>query len=71
MNSDMYNKAKEAIIEKWVTICKTSFLDEVMKWRIKYLEHRFSEPDQFFVKKKLIIAKHMKSKDNIYFDWKG
>jgi hypothetical protein len=45
MNSDMYSKAKEAIIEKWVTICKTSFLDEVMKWRIKYLEHRFSVKD--------------------------
>jgi DNA-binding GntR family transcriptional regulator len=34
LKSKMYNEAKEAIIEKWLTYCKNRYVDQVMQWRL-------------------------------------
>lgn len=30
MNSDFYPTARDAVIDKWLTLCKFEFVDEVM-----------------------------------------
>jgi hypothetical protein len=51
MESPFYCQAKEAVILKWMTYCKTKFLDDLMQWRMSFLKFkRLGKADRLFVK---------------------
>jgi len=42
INDPFFNNAKIAVLEKWMTLCKNQFIDEIMQWRLRYLTCRFT-----------------------------
>ena len=42
-NTTIFAAAQEAIITKWMTYCKNQFIDDIMLWRLAYLNYRFNE----------------------------
>lgn len=57
MQSDFWDKAKKAVQEKYITICKNMYLDKVMKWRLKYLSCKFTHKDNVVIKIRLGMIK--------------
>ena len=51
METDFYKKrAKEAVIKKYLKLCKNHFIDDVMAWRQRYLACRFDRGENCLVK---------------------
>lgn len=53
----IYLEAREAVIEKYITLCKNAFIDEVMQWRLKYLACRLSIKNQSILKLRIGLLK--------------
>lgn len=35
-------ESKQAVREKWLTYCKTSHINEIMKWRLEYMAQKLN-----------------------------
>jgi hypothetical protein len=53
MKSDFWGKAKRAVLEKYLTLCKNSHLDNVMQWRLRLLACRFTRHEYITIKIRL------------------
>lgn len=49
----IYQEAKVAVMEKYITLCKSAFIDEVMQWRMLFLACRFSIKESSVLQLKL------------------
>lgn len=36
VKTDIYKLARQAVIEKYLSYCRTNYIDQIMKWRVKY-----------------------------------
>ena len=57
IDSDYFQQAQAAVIEKGLTLCKNNFLDEVMQWRLRYLACRLTHKEQDRLKIKIGLAR--------------
>lgn len=37
IESPFFPSALAAVLEKWLTLCRTSFVDKIMLWRLKFM----------------------------------
>jgi hypothetical protein len=40
--TDIYDRAKMAVVEKYLTFSKNMYLDRVMQWRLRLMAYKFS-----------------------------
>lgn len=57
LDHEYFAQAKQAVIEKWCTLCKNQFIDEVMQWRLRYLACQFTEKEHDKIKVKIGMTK--------------
>lgn len=68
IDSDWYEKAKEAVIEKWITLCKNLYLDEVMQWRLKMIALRLNHEESQHFKNSIIKLRYEEFKTKYLVD---
>lgn len=54
---DFWDKAKQAVLEKYVTYCKNMYIDDVMKWRLKFLACRFPPDMKNILQFRMLLQK--------------
>lgn len=59
---DFWEKAKEAVIGKYLTFCKNIYIDTVMLWRLKFLSCRFPSRLKGILQFRMLIVKSLVSK---------
>lgn len=57
IKGDFWDKAKQAVQEKYLTFCKNNYLDNMMQWRLRYLACRFTKEDNVVIKIRLGMLK--------------
>lgn len=57
IDSEFYEEARNAVLDKWLTLAKKSFLDGAMDWRLNFLAARLNRKESVFVKYKICMLK--------------
>ena len=54
---EIWDQAKAAVMEKYITFCKNQYIDEVMKWRLNFLQCNFPPEMKLVLQFKMLLIK--------------
>ena len=59
--TDIYDRAKMAVVEKYLTFSKNMYLDRVMQWRLRLMAYKFSPNETKTLK--VILGMHQATRE--------